>query len=113
VKAAYDAPFPDSSYKAGPLAMPLLVPVTPEDPAAIANKAAWQVLRQWQKPFITAFSDGDPITRGGDKIFQRLIPGAEGQQHTTIADAGHFLQEEKGAELAAAVNAFIRDNPLS
>ncbi|MBT8148110.1 MAG: haloalkane dehalogenase [Gammaproteobacteria bacterium] len=113
VKAAYDAPFPDGSYKAGPLAMPLLVPVTPEDPAALANKAAWQVLRQWQKPFITAFSDGDPITRGGDKIFQRLIPGAQGQQHTTIADAGHFLQEEKGAELAAVVNAFIRDNPLS
>jgi len=113
VKAAYDAPFPDGSYKAGPLAMPLLVPVSPDNPAAQANKAAWRVLRQWQKPFITAFSDGDPITRGGDRIFQRLVPGAQGQQHTTIADAGHFLQEEKGAELAAVVNAFIRNNPRS
>jgi len=113
VKAAYDAPFPDGSYKAGPLAMPLLVPVSPDNPAAQANKAAWRVLRQWQKPFITAFSDGDPITRGGDSIFQRLVPGAQGQQHTTIADAGHFLQEEKGAELAAVVNAFIRNNPRS
>lgn len=112
VKAAYDAPFPDGGYKAGPLAMPLLVPISPEDPAARANKAAWQVLRQWQKPFITAFSDGDPITRGGDRIFQRLVPGAQGQKHTTIADAGHFLQEDKGPELAAVVNTFMRDNPL-
>ena len=113
VKAAYDAPFPDRCYKAGPLALPLLVPINPDDPAADANKAAWQVLRQWQKPFMTAFSDGDPITRGGDRIFQRLVPGAQGQQHTTIAAAGHFLQEEKGAELAAVVNTFIRDNPVS
>jgi haloalkane dehalogenase len=113
VRAAYDAPFPDESYKAGPLALPLLVPVSPDDPAAAANKEAWQVLKQWQKPFITAFSDGDPVTRGGERILQRLIPGAQGQRHTTITDAGHFLQEEKGEQLAAVVNAFIRANPVS
>ena len=99
--AAYDAPFPDRRFKAGPLALPLLVPISPDDPAAAANK-----------PFLTAFSDGDPITRGGDNIFQRLVPGAANQRHTTIAGAGHFLQEEKGEELAAVVNQFIQDNPL-
>ncbi len=112
VVAAYCAPFPDHRYKAGPLALPLLVPVTPDDPAAAANRAAWQVLGSWQKPFLTAFSDSDPITRGGDRIFQRLVPGARGQQHTTITGAGHFLQEEKGEELAAVLNRFIHDNPV-
>ena len=113
VKSAYEAPFPDGSYKAGPLALPLLVPVTPDDPAAAANKEAWKVLMQWQKPFITAFSDGDPVTRGGERIFQRLVPGAVGQNHTIITEAGHFLQEEKGVELAAVLNAFIAANPVA
>jgi haloalkane dehalogenase len=113
VRAAYDAPFPDARFKAGPLALPLLVPVSPDDPAAAANKEAWQILKQWQKPFITAFSDGDPVTRGGERIFQRLVPGAQGQRHTTLTDAGHFLQEEKGEELAAVVNQFIQANPVS
>jgi haloalkane dehalogenase len=111
VIAAYDAPFPDPKYKAGPLALPLLVPVTPDDPAAAANKAAWEVYRQWDKPFLTAFSDGDPITKGGDALFQRLVPGAKGQKHTTIKDGGHFLQEDQGEAFAEVVILFIADNP--
>ncbi|MBI1339358.1 alpha/beta fold hydrolase [bacterium] len=111
IGAAYAAPYPDKTYKAGPLAMPLLVPITPDDPASAANKRAWEVLSKWEKPFLTAFSDGDPITRGGDRIFQERVPGAKGQKHTTIVGAGHFLQEQKGEELAQVVIDFIKANP--
>lgn len=107
VVAAYDAPFPDDSFKAGARQFPALVPTAPDDPAAPANRKAWEVLSGWQKPFLTAFSDSDPITRGGDRIFQREVPGTQGQAHTTIVGAGHFLQEDKGEELAAVVNEFI------
>jgi haloalkane dehalogenase len=107
VAAAYDAPFPDPSYKAGPLAMPFLVPVTPDDPAVPANLRAWSVFETWQKPFLTAFSDNDPVTRGGDVVWQTRVPGAKGQPHTTIKGAGHFLQEDKGEELAQVVIDFI------
>ncbi len=110
--AANDAPFPNGKYMAGPLAMPLLVPISPENPAAVANRAAWDVLKQWQKPFLTAFSDGDPITAGGEKVFQKLVPGARSQAHVTISGGYHFLQEDKGAEFAAEVIKFMRDNPL-
>lgn len=109
--AAYDAPFPEARYKSGPLIMPQRVPVSADDPAAADNRAAWDVFRGWDKPFLTSFSDGDPITAGGDAIFQRLIPGAAGQPHTTIADAGHFLQEQKGEEWAQLIVEFIRANP--
>lgn len=112
IRAAYDAPFPDPTYKAGPLIMPQRVPVNPDDPAREAQEAAWEVFRKWEKPFLTAFSDGDPITGGGDKKFQNKIPGAKGQKHTTIKGAGHFLQEAKGPELAKVIAQFIRDNPL-
>lgn len=108
VIAAYEAPFPDESYKAGARVLPALVPTTPDDPAAPANRRAWRALRRWEKPLLTAFSDSDPITAGGDAILQRLIPGAKGQPHTTIRDAGHFLQEDKGEELAQVVIDFIR-----
>jgi haloalkane dehalogenase len=108
VVAAYDSPFPDDGYKAGVRTFPTLVPASPDDPAAPANRRAWEVLREWQKPLLTAFSDKDPITSGGDAVLQRLIPGAAGQPHTTIRDAGHFLQEDKGEELAAVVAAFVR-----
>lgn len=108
VTAAYDAPFPDDSYKAGARAFPLLVPASPDDPAAPANRKALEVLSTWKKPFLTAFSDKDAITRGGDAFFQRSVPGAAGQAHTTIRDAGHFLQEDKGEELAGVVLDFIR-----
>lgn len=107
VIAAYDAPFPDDSYLAGARQFPLLVPTTPDDPAAEPNRRAWEVLRRWDKPFLTAFSDGDPITRGADEVLQAQIPGAAAQPHTTIAGAGHFLQEDKGEELAQVVVDFI------
>ncbi|HEY7070525.1 MAG TPA: haloalkane dehalogenase, partial [Acidimicrobiales bacterium] len=93
VIAAYDAPFPDDSYKAGARVFPVLVPTSPDDPAAEANRAAWQVLEGWDKPVLTAFSDGDAITRGGARPFESRIPGAQGRPHTTIEGGGHFLQE--------------------
>ena len=107
VVAAYDAPFPDDTYKAGARQFPMLVPTKPDDPASDANRKAWEVLRRWQKPFLCAFSDSDPITAGGDRAFQAEVPGTKGQPHTTITGAGHFLQEDKGEDLAAAVNAFL------
>jgi haloalkane dehalogenase len=105
--AAYNAPFPDESFKAGARAFPMLVPTRPDDPASDANRLAWEVLFRWEKPFLTAFSDGDPVTRGGDSVFQAVVPGAKGQPHTTIIGAGHFLQEDKGEELAAVIVDFI------
>ncbi len=112
VLAAYNAPFPDESFKAGARQFPALVPVTPDDPAAQPNRDAWGVLQQFDKPFLTAFSDKDPIMSGLEGIFQSMIPGARGQAHSTIQNAGHFLQEEKGEELAGVVNQFIAANPL-
>jgi haloalkane dehalogenase len=107
VVAAYEAPFPDETYKEGARIFPSLVPITPDDPAAPANREAWKVLSKWEKPFLTAFSDGDPVTAGGDAFLQEQIPGCRGQPHTTIAGAGHFLQEDNGEELARVVNDFI------
>lgn len=107
VIAAYDAPFPDDSYKAGARQFPLLVPTTPDDPAAVPNRKAWEVLSRWEKPFLTAFSDSDPVTRGADRLFRQVIPGAKDQPHTTVVGAGHFLQEDKGEELAQVVVDFI------
>jgi haloalkane dehalogenase len=107
VVAAYDAPFPDDRYKAGARQFPLLVPTSPDDPAAGPNRLAWDVLARWEKPFLTAFSDSDPITRGADRRLQQAIPGAKGQPHTTIAGGGHFLQEDRGEELARVIVDFI------
>jgi haloalkane dehalogenase len=107
VITAYNAPFPDDRYKAGARQFPLLVPTSPVDPSAVPNRKAWEVLARWEKPFLTAFSDSDPIMRGGERVFQRVIPGAKGQPHTTIVGAGHFLQEDKGEELAQVVVDFI------
>ncbi len=107
VVAAYDAPFPDDRYKAGARQFPLLVPTSPTDPAAVPNRRAWKALRRWEKPFLTAFADSDPITRGADRFLQEAIPGAKGQPHTTITGAGHFLQEDRGEELARVVVDFI------
>jgi haloalkane dehalogenase len=107
VIAGYDAPFPDETYKAGPRAMPQLVPTSPDDPASADNRAGWEVLRQFRKPFLTAFSDADPITKGGDAVFLREVPGTEGQPHTTIEGGGHFLQEDRGPELAAVIARFV------
>src|SRR5438445_3160457 len=113
VVAAYDAPFPEEPFKSGARQFPVLVPTRPDDPAAAANREAWRVLEQWTRPFLTAFSDGDPITRGGDRVLQERIPGARGQPHTTIAGGAHFLQEDRGEELAAAVAGFVRATPLA
>ncbi len=107
VVAAYDAPFPDSTFVAGARQFPLLVPIDPDDPAAQANRAAWKVLERFEKPFLCAFSDGDPIMRGLDAPLRERIPGAAGQPHTTIAGGGHFLQEDRGPELAHVVVDFV------
>ena len=107
VVAAYDAPFPDDRYKAGARQFPMLVPTSPNDPASGANRQAWEVLSRWQKPFLTAFSDSDPITRGADRLLQQGIPGARNQPHTTITGAGHFLQEDQGDALARVVVDFL------
>jgi haloalkane dehalogenase len=107
VVAAYDAPFPDESYKAGARAFPLLVPSSPDDPAHDANVAAWVGLAAFPRPFLTAFSDSDPITKGAYRALQRDIAGAQGQPHTTIVGGGHFLQEDCGEELARVVASFV------
>lgn len=111
VVAAYDAPFPDDSYKAGARAFPTLVPIRPDDPSSRANEEAWKRLEGFAKPVLTAFGDSDAITRGADRVFQRRMPGAHGQPHTTIERAGHFLQEDAGEELARVVNDFVARNP--
>ncbi len=111
VVAAYNAPFPDDSYKVAARIFPSLVPTSPDDPAIPANHAAWKVFQNWQKPFLTAFSDSDPITKGGDAYFQKVIPGTKGQKHFTIQGGGHFLQEDKGEEWAEAIVRFIQENP--
>ncbi|MHB1889434.1 MAG: haloalkane dehalogenase [Acidimicrobiales bacterium] len=107
VVAGYDAPFPDDTYKSGARAMPSLVPTTPDDPAHDDNVAAWEVLREFDRPFLCAFSDKDPITAGGDAIFRSRVPGAAEVEHVTIAGASHFLQEDRGLELAQVVAGFI------
>ena len=108
VVAAYDAPFPTADLKRGARAFPDLIPQTPDDPATPANQHAWELLTMWAKPFLCAFSDSDPITRGGDRPFLAKVPGTIGQPHTTITGAGHFLQEDKGPELAQVVVDWIR-----
>jgi haloalkane dehalogenase len=107
VVAGYDAPFPDERHLAAARHFPALIPITPGDPGAARNRATWRVLERFERPFLTAFSDGDPATRGWETIFQRRVPGARGQPHTTIANAGHFLQEDAGEELARVVIDFI------
>ena len=103
VVAAYDAPFPDESYKEGARQFPLLVPATPDDPAAEPNRRAWASLERFDKPFLCAFSDQDPVTAGADRHLRERIPGAKGQAHTTLRGGGHFLQEDVGPELAQVV----------
>ena len=107
VIAAYDAPFPDESYKEGARQFPLLVPTSPDDPASEPNRKAWTALNSFEKPFLCAFSDSDPITGGADKVLCESIPGAKDQPHTTIVGGGHFLQEDKGEELANVVVDFV------
>lgn len=108
VIAGYDAPFPDESYFAGARRFPSLVPIMPHHASDRAdNDKAWEVLRTWDKPLLTAFSDRDPITKGGEAPFQRRVPGAQGVDHVTIEGGGHFLQEDKPSEFAGAIIEFI------
>lgn len=111
VVAAYDAPFPDELYKSGARQFPVLVPIRPDDPASDANRRAWEVLRGFTKPFLCAFSDADPITKGADALFLAEVPGSKGQPHTTIEGGGHFLQEDRGRELAETIVDFISSTP--
>lgn len=106
-QAAYDAPFPDESYKSGARQFPVLVPITPEMPSVAENKAAWAVLERFEKPVVTCFSDQDAVTKGGEQLFIDRIPGAKGQSHRIVKDAGHFLQEDKPDELVALIKDFI------
>jgi haloalkane dehalogenase len=109
---AYGAPFPEKSYHAGGRQFPSLVPIMSDNPAIPANRTAWAKLKQWQKPLLTAFSDSDPVTAGGDVRFLNSGPGAQGQPHITIKGAGHFLREQAPKELAAVTIKLIQDNPL-
>jgi haloalkane dehalogenase len=111
VLAAYDAPFPDRSYKAGLRQLTALVPLTRNDPGAVIGRATMAALEEWERPFLTAYSDGDPPTRGWDRVFQERVPGARGRDHPTIAGAGHFVQEQCGEELGRIVAGFVRELP--
>lgn len=108
VIAGYDAPFPDDTFKAGARIFPALVPTSPDDPASADNVVAWSVLERFEKPFLLTFSDQDAVTAGGDAPFLAKVPGANGQPHVTIEGGGHFLQEDRGAELADVIVDFIR-----
>jgi haloalkane dehalogenase len=104
--AAYDAPFPTEAHKVAARRFPLLIPITEDDPGAVANREAWKRLAEWRKPFHCCFSDGDPVTRGADRPFRKLVPGAQSAEHVTIEGAGHFLQEDAGEEVAQTVVRF-------
>jgi haloalkane dehalogenase len=110
-QAAYDAPFADETAKAGPRAMPGLIPTSPEDPESPANRTAWTRLTEWDRPFLVAFSDGDPITGAMAGIFQSVVPSAAAEPTVVITGAGHFLQEDAGVELADAVADFVGRHP--
>ena len=106
--AAYDAPFPSGKYLKAARVFPGFVPTTPDDPERVRNEQAWEVFRKWGKPFLTLFSNRDPITRGGHRIWHENVPGAKGQPHAVTRNAGHFLQEDKGPEVAEAIVRFIK-----
>ena len=110
--AAYEAPFPDEGFAAGVRAMPGLVPTTPDDPASEANRAAWRQLSAWDKPFLVAFSDRDPITGAMGPVLKGAIPGAAGLDHPVLEGAGHFLQEDAGEQLGHVIAEFIRATPV-
>jgi haloalkane dehalogenase len=112
IVAAYDAPFPDVTYKMGAQMFPWLVPIEPNQPGAREMRETREALSNWTKPALVMFSDSDPVTRGGDRFFRKLIPSANNEPQIVIQGAGHFLQEEKGQEIAAEIIAFIKRNPV-
>lgn len=109
---AYNAPFPSEEYKAGARIFPTLVPIEFDDPECEKNRNAWEKLAKWEKPFLTIFGDADPIMIGAEKVLQNIIPGARQQDHTLL-HAGHFIQEEKGEELAQCIIDFYNKNKSS
>jgi haloalkane dehalogenase len=109
---AWAAPFPAQEYMQGARQFPSLVPINPDNPAIGANRAAWVFYEQFEKPFLTAFGDADPVTKGAEQRFIETVPGAQGQKHTILEGGGHFLQDDVGASLAAVVIEFMQDNPL-
>ena len=111
VVAAYDAPYPDKTYKGGALKFPLLVPISEDAEALPTMRRTVEALKSWTKPALVMFSDKDPITAGGDKAFRALIPSAAAEPEITIHDAGHFLQEDKGEEIARHIAEFIERHP--
>ncbi len=113
IVAAYDAPFPDETFKEGARQFPVLVPTRPDDPSSEMNRQAWTVLERFERPFLCAFSDQDPITRGSDRIFEDRVPGCRNRKHVTIEGGGHFLQEDRGEQLAEVVTGFIRSDSSS
>ncbi|MEO0369297.1 MAG: haloalkane dehalogenase, partial [Pseudomonadota bacterium] len=110
---AYNAPFPDETYKAGARQFPTLVPTEPDNVESESNRQAWNALGEIDLPFLTAFSDEDPVTEGLDVLFQQRIRGAAGQQHKQIRGGGHFIQEDKGEELAQIMIEFLAANQIS
>jgi len=104
--AAYDAPFPDDSYSSGARQFPALVPITSEHASVVQNKAAWDVLCRFDKPFLTAFSDADPVTRGGDAVFHKLVPGTTGQPHCTLKGS-HFIQEDTPQDIVQLIDTMV------
>jgi haloalkane dehalogenase len=107
VSAAYDAPFPDGAHSAGLRQMTGLIPLTRNDPGAAIGRTTMAALERWDRPFLTAYSDADPATRGWETVFQRRVPGAVGRDHPVIAGAGHFVPEERGEELGGIVSGFV------
>lgn len=107
VRAAYDAPFPDDRYKAGARIFPALMPIAPDEPSALANKAAWEALGHFERPFLTLFGDSDPMTRGNERVFQKRIPGAAGQPHAVLPGVAHFIQEDAGDDVGRRIASFI------
>jgi haloalkane dehalogenase len=111
--AAYDAPFPSRRYRVAARLFPGFVPTSPDDPERANNERAWAVFERWDKPFLTLFSNRDPITRGGYKVWQKRVPGAQGQPHAITRNAGHFLQEDAPDRLSALIDSFIRSTGAS
>jgi haloalkane dehalogenase len=105
---AYDAPFPDESFKAGPRSFPMIMPISADRPGVAENRAAWSKLASWEKPVLTLFSKHSAETEVPPTKFQQHIPGAKGQPHALLPDAGFYIVEDKSQELATRIMAFIK-----